>query len=131
MKGERGQAAQSEIMPLKLNISDGVICARLAGEIDHHSAKALREEIDAAIVRVQPELLELDFSAVTFMDSSGIGLIMGRCRAMDECGGSVRISGVCGQLKKVLRLSGIDRIAAIDGAGTASKKEDTGNETDK
>lgn len=106
-------------MPLKLNISGRVVCARLSGEIDHHSAKALREEIDDAITRVQPELLELDFSAVTFMDSSGIGLIMGRCRMMEECGGKVRISGVSGQLRKVMRLSGIDRIAEIEGARRA------------
>ncbi len=110
-------------MPLKLNISGEVICARLSGEIDHHSARALREELDAAITRVRPELLELDFSAVTFMDSSGIGLIMGRCRAMEEYGGAVRISGVSAQLRKVLRLSGIDRIAAIDAARRSEAAE--------
>ncbi len=137
MKGERGQAARDRIMPLNLNISGRVICARLAGELDHHGARALREEIDAAITRVQPELLELDFSSVTFMDSSGIGLIMGRCRAMEEYGGVVRISGVSAQLRKVLRLSGIDRIAEIDGAHRAqppreaSKKGETCDETDE
>ena len=107
-------------MPLKLNISDGFISAALSGEIDHHTAKALRDEIDSAIIRVQPQLLDLDFSAVSFMDSSGIGLIMGRCRLMDEHGGNVRICGASGHLKKVLKLSGIDRIAAVE---TAKNKE--------
>ena len=117
-------------MPLKLNISGKVVCAQLSGEIDHHSAKALREEIDDVITRVQPELLELDFSAVSFMDSSGIGLIMGRCRMMEEYSGKVRISGVSGQLRKVMRLSGIDRIAEIEGArrtdAPAQSDEDRG-----
>ena len=101
-------------MPLKLDIAGSLICARLSGEIDHHTVKTLRDEIDTAVTRIQPELLELDFSAVSFMDSSGIGLIMGRCRLMDEHGGSVRVTGASGQLKKVLRLSGIDRIAAVE-----------------
>ena len=99
--------------------------AGLSGEIDHHSAKPLREEIDSAIIRVQPELLELDFSAVSFMDSSGIGLIMGRCRLMEEHGGSVRICGASGHLKKVLKLSGIDRIAAVETAKTKEVPHET------
>jgi len=110
-------------MPLILNISDNVVCARLSGEIDHHGAKALREQIDSAAERVRPELLELDFSAVTFMDSSGIGLIMGRCRLMESLGGRVRVSGVSGQLGKVLRLSGIDRVAAIDRAESPARSK--------
>ena len=52
----------------------------------------------------------LDFGDVSFMDSSGIGLIMGRCRIMNEIGGVVKIKDASEQIRKIFRLSGIDRI---------------------
>ena len=55
----------------------GTLAAYLSGEIDHHAAQSLRREIDAQIDDRLPELLTLDFSGVTFMDSSGVGLILG------------------------------------------------------
>ena len=56
----------------------GTLAAYLSGEIDHHAAQSLRREIDAQVDDRLPELLTLDFSGVTFMDSSGVGLILGR-----------------------------------------------------
>ena len=87
---------------------------RIGGEIDHHGAVAVRSGIDRVLATRRPPRVYLELSGVSFMDSSGIGLIMGRCRLMDEHGGSVRVTGASGQLKKVLRLSGIDRIAAVE-----------------
>ena len=60
--------------------AQGTLAAYLTGEIDHHAAQALRREIDAQIDARMPELLTMDFSGVTFMDSSGVGLILGRGR---------------------------------------------------
>ena len=54
----------------------GTLAAYLSGEIDHHAAQTLRREIDAQVDDRLPELLTLDFSGVTFMDSSGVGLIL-------------------------------------------------------
>ena len=54
------------------------LTAFLSGEIDHHSAKTIREEIDLAVSEQIPKELWLDFRDVSFMDSSGIGLVMGR-----------------------------------------------------
>lgn len=64
--------------------AQGTLAAYLTGEIDHHAAQALRREIDAQIDARMPELLTMDFSGVTFMDSSGVGLILAagaRCPA--------------------------------------------------
>lgn len=58
--------------------AQGTLAAYLTGEIDHHAAQALRREIDAQIDARMPELLTMDFSGVTFMDSSSVGLILGR-----------------------------------------------------
>ena len=64
-------------MPLKLCAEGKMVTACLIGEIDHHGAGKLREEIDTMLERNHPDTLILDFREVTFMDSSGIGLVMG------------------------------------------------------
>ena len=71
---------------VELKWDDRTLTAYLKGEIDHHNAGALRSCIDEAIGRAFPEMLCLDFAKVSFMDSSGIGLIMGRYRMMQEIG---------------------------------------------
>ena len=75
----------------------GTLAAYLSGEIDHHAAQSLRKEIDAQIDDRLPELLTLDFSGVTFMDSSGVGLILGRGRHIGALGGRLTVqNGPCG-----------------------------------
>ena len=71
-------------MAVTLEVTNEEITAYLSGEIDHHSAVELRRRIDESVLSGTPERLILDFSGVTFMDSSGIGLIMGRWRLMQE-----------------------------------------------
>lgn len=82
----------------------------LSGEIDHHSAVEIRSDIDLAIERYKPERLILDFGEVTFMDSSGIGLVMGRCKIMKLIDGTVEIANASSAIKKVMRLSGLEMI---------------------
>lgn len=89
------------------------LTAVLSGEIDHHNARLLRERIDLAVTQDPPQELVLDFGQVTFMDSSGIGLVMGRHRIMQEHGGVVSVANPSPQIRKVMRLSGIDRLANI------------------
>ncbi len=100
-------------MPLKLYAEQSQVTACLIGEIDHHGAGRLREEIDEMLKRVRPEVLVLDFRDVTFMDSSGIGLVMGRYRLIREWDGAVEIHNPSPSIKKVMRLAGLDRIASI------------------
>ncbi len=90
-----------------------VLTATLVGEIDHHSAKGQREEIDAMLFRCKPEVLVLDFSLVKFMDSSGIGLIIGRSEIACEMGIAVRLCGLNPTLKKLIRLSGVEKLKNI------------------
>lgn len=85
----------------------------IQGELDHHSAKEIRSRIDGEILRREPNFLELDFSAVTFMDSSGIGLVMGRYKIMSERGGKVVILNPTPPIKKVMLISGIGKLAKI------------------
>lgn len=86
------------------------LMVHLCEEIDHHSVSSMRSKIDLEIRQRIPLEVVLDFGDVKFMDSSGIGLIMGRCRIMRETGGVVKIKDASEQIKKIFRLSGIDRI---------------------
>ena len=89
------------------------LTAFLSGELDHHHAKEIREAIDFAVREQFPPVVVLDFRHVTFMDSSGIGLIMGRSRLMEEYGGTLEIHNPPAHIRKVLRISGADKLAAI------------------
>lgn len=93
---------------------DDLVIARLTGDIDHHGAKTLREKIDSAVIAGNARELELDFREVSFMDSSGIGLVMGRYKLMQEMGGTLHLVNVAAHLKKVMILAGLDRLAILD-----------------
>lgn len=101
-------------MSLQIELKNGVMTALLSGELDHHTAARMREEIDSAALKVRPHQLRLDFSEVPFMDSSGIGLILGRIRNVTAWGGRVSLSGLSPQLKKMAELSGISALAVFE-----------------
>jgi len=87
--------------------ADGTLAVYLTGEIDHHAAQAMRREIDAQIDARMPELLTLDFSGVTFMDSSGVGLILGRGRHISALGGRLTVQNPPGAVRRMLDLARI------------------------
>ncbi|MBQ6625738.1 MAG: anti-sigma factor antagonist [Ruminococcus sp.] len=92
---------------------DDVLTAKIYGEIDHHRAQSIRTKIDAQTQMHKPKELQLDFSNVSFMDSSGIGLIMGRYRQVSLLGGSLKVVNVPQGLKKIIMLSGIDSLGVL------------------
>lgn len=81
--------------------------AAFSGDIDHHAARDMRRELDEVIERSQPELLIIDMEQVGFMDSSGIGLILGRLRAVRAFGGDVIIKNARPEIAAVIKLSGL------------------------
>lgn len=103
-------------MSVRVYLTEENMTAYLIGEIDHHTAKAIREEIDDTAQRAQPGELILDFKDVTFMDSSGIGLVMGRYSLMQELGGVLRVANQSTHIKKVMKLAGLDRLAIMEDA---------------
>lgn len=101
-------------MSVEINVTGEVVTAYLAGELDHHTAKEMRESIDAAIELNMPTLVVLDFKDITFMDSSGIGLVMGRYRLLQKMGADLHITGTPPNIYKVFRLSGIEKLAKLE-----------------
>lgn len=92
-------------------VSEGrILSARLCSEIDHHTCRALRERIDEKLFEKKPEILLIDFSEVKFMDSSGLGLILGRVEKASALGVRVEVRGLSDSLYKLVRLSGIERV---------------------
>ena len=104
-------------MPVNIDVTGEVLTARLEGELDHHAAVAIRQEIDKTIDSARPTLVIIDFRNLTFMDSSGIGLVMGRYKKTREIGAELHITNTSPQIYKVMRLSGIERLAVIDKGG--------------
>ncbi len=83
------------------------IKVELTGDVDHHNADSIREALDALIMDKQVTELVLDLSAVTFMDSSGLGVILGRYRTLTRRGGRLLLSGVPHAIDKILKMAGI------------------------
>ena len=110
-------------MPTKVVCENGNVTAYLSGEIDHHSAPAARAVIDTYIQKSKPDKLIIDFGSVSFMDSSGIGLVMGRYREISDYGGKLEITGLSEHAYRVMKLSGIEGIARIRKKKEADKNE--------
>ena len=87
---------------------------KLRGEIDHHTATTIRNAMDHEIYKKRPRGLILDMSNVGFMDSSGLGLIMGRYAVMKELGGEVVIQNPAPAIEKILHLAGMERVVKIE-----------------
>ena len=100
-------------MQMEIKNENGSAVAVISGEIDHHNAKELRTQLDRFIIASRPVQLTIDLKDITFMDSSGIGLIMGRSKLIRTCGGRLTVHSPQPYIRRVLKLSGIERIVSI------------------
>lgn len=100
-------------MGVRLILKKETMTALLSGEIDHHSANEIRNEIDLAAASAKPQKLILNFSGVSFMDSSGIGLIMGRCKLMQLWGGRVEIAHLPQNVERIVSLAGLNQLCTV------------------
>ena len=100
-------------MEVKLLGEKRAVMVKIDGELDHHIANTLRETVDSKIRCSNAVNVIFDFSNVGFMDSSGIGVIMGRYKTVKTLGGSVIIFGQNSQIKRLVEMSGIDRIVRV------------------
>ena len=103
---------------LKMDITSekrgDTITAFIKGEIDHHNAKAARETLDSIIETEQPIHFGLDLSRVSFCDSSGLGLVMGRMRKCQTVGSTLIIKNPSVAAMRILEIAGMDKILKIE-----------------
>jgi len=98
-----------------IHTSDGDrLTLSLSGEIDHHSAISLRESADELIYKLRPLSVCIDLSKIDFMDSSGLGFIMGRYALQKKLGGSTVLLDPNPRIEKILSLAGLERIIKIE-----------------
>ena len=103
-------------MELKMVRKKDKLCVKIIGEIDHHNASIIRENVDIEIKSGGIRQLVFDFSGLEFMDSSGIGILMGRYKLMKIYGGSVTVLGACDYIEKIIRLSGLENMIKLQKA---------------
>lgn len=116
-----GQANTKEevSMDSKFEEDDNVLYIFITEEIDHHTTEKMRRKMDYEITRFMPRKVIFDFSKVSFMDSAGIGLLIGRYKLVKLLGGTAQIINSNKSITKVLEMSGVLRIIPIKQTRTA------------
>lgn len=100
-------------MKVTYNEKDKLLKIEITEEIDHHSSEKIRTRADFEIQKYIPKKLIIDFSKVNFMDSAGIGMILGRYKMITMFGGTMDMVNVTPNVKKVLEMAGITKIIPI------------------
>ena len=101
-------------MPITVQNRDSGLTIALSGEIDHHGAKDMMAQLTEAISTRLPAHLTLDMSAVTFMDSSGIAVLLRSQRQMAQHGGTLRAANIPTQARRVLDAAGVGRLIPLE-----------------
>lgn len=101
-------------MPITVTAQNGAATITLAGEIDHHGARTMMAQLEDAVATRLPTHLTLDMSGVTFMDSSGIAVLLRAKRQMDQIGGDLRVISIPTQARRVLDAAGVGRLITLD-----------------
>jgi stage II sporulation protein AA (anti-sigma F factor antagonist) len=116
------QAEGREVMltqedtPLRTVTAGKTLTVFLDGDIDHHTARLIRSRIDTKVYIQRPDELILDLSRVCFMDSSGLGLILGRYAKAVELGIAFKVANPSPQIRRILDLAGTERLIKIESA---------------
>lgn len=111
--------------------SQGTLELLLRGEIDHHNAVRIRGEMDGLICEYRPKKTVLVLSEIEFMDSSGLGLIMGRYALTKKLGGELCLRDPHPRIRKILQLAGIERMIPIDPKTAEEDERECGIEIEK
>ena len=97
-------------MDMTTLVKDDKMIIYLSGEIDHHTSREIREGVDRLIITHRPSVFILDLAGVDFMDSSGLGLVLGRYKRIKELEGEMYIANADERTMKILKMAGVDKI---------------------
>ena len=100
-------------MESKFYEKDKLLVFKIIDEIDDHSVQMIRRKADYEIERYMPKRVVFDFDSVTFMDSAGIGLIIGRYKFAKMIGAKLEISNLTQSVKKIFEMSGILKLIPV------------------
>lgn len=100
-------------MEYKYELRNGCLTIQVPKELDHHCATQLRAEADLLIESYRINRLVFDFAGTEFMDSSGIGVLIGRCKNMRYNGGSVEAQNLNDRVHKIFVVSGLHKMITV------------------
>ncbi len=100
-------------MTIELSGEQKLLTVRLDGELDHCRAGNIKKAVEDELLKTGAVNIAFDFSGITFMDSSGIGLVLGRYKTVKALGGRIVLFGMRPGVERIMRMSGIDKIAEI------------------
>lgn len=113
-------------MPVQI-VQDGrALNAYLSGDIDHHTAPPIRESIDRALIEYRPQTLRISFSGVSFMDSSGVGLVMGRYKQAAAVNCEVEVLDLNASALRIMKMSGLERLVRFRKTPVSENREKEG-----
>lgn len=99
---------------IELEIKQDVLCIRLSGELDHHTADVLREQASKAIEENNIHHIVLNLESLTFMDSSGLGVILGRYKQIKQLHGEMVVCAISPSVQRLFDMSGLFKIIRLE-----------------
>jgi stage II sporulation protein AA (anti-sigma F factor antagonist) len=103
-----------------MEVKKKVLCIRLAGELDHHTAEELRQKVNDIVEKRQIEHMVFNLQDLSFMDSSGLGVILGRYKQIKNSGGEMVVCSVSPPIRRLFDMSGLFKIIRLaDSEGKA------------
>ncbi|RSK27710.1 anti-sigma F factor antagonist [Bacillus sp. HMF5848] len=101
-------------LAIELEVFDSVLLIRLAGELDHHTAENLRSRVTETIEAKNIRHIVLNLEKLTFMDSSGLGVILGRYKQIKHTGGEMVVCSISPTVKRLFEMSGLFKIISLE-----------------
>ncbi|HEX7065556.1 MAG TPA: anti-sigma F factor antagonist [Bacillales bacterium] len=99
---------------IDLEIKGNVLCIRLEGELDHHTSGQLRAQVEEALDRNQIKHIVMNLEQLKFMDSSGLGVILGRYKRIKNAGGEMVVCAISPSVKRLFEMSGMFKIIRLE-----------------
>ncbi len=100
-------------LTIKMEKKDAILCVRLNGELDHHSSEMLRKEVDSELQTGKYKHLVFNLENLSFMDSSGLGVILGRYKQITNNGGEMVVCSITPPIKRLFEMSGLFKIVRL------------------
>ncbi|MCA0985862.1 anti-sigma F factor antagonist [Guptibacillus algicola] len=101
-------------LTISLEVKHPVLLIRLEGELDHHTAEELRERVDQLLEERKIEHIVLSLEGLSFMDSSGLGVILGRYNKVKSFGGEMVVCSISPAVKRLFEMSGLFKIVRLE-----------------
>ncbi|MDA1474995.1 anti-sigma F factor antagonist [Bacillus changyiensis] len=99
---------------IDFNVKESVLCIRLTGELDHHTAEALRKKVNEHLQKNKICHIVLNLGELSFMDSSGLGVVLGRYKEIKQLGGEMIVCAISPSVKRLFDMSGLFKIIRLE-----------------